>query len=136
MHDWSVTMELGIETNLEVVPKIFIRGTTLEFVMDLPLKIPKNWMCNLTDTDCGLVAKLHRAEHAGAGGLIGDLNPTWETGTDFTRLRFGPILAATTADWPLGLAEFDVVFTRTKAAVTKVYRSVPVQFTIVDGVTE
>lgn len=122
------------------VPKTFVRGQTLEFLMELPKTIPNNWFVS-DSTGPGAVttslsANLHKIQNAGTGGLIGSLNPGWEPGTKATKIRFY-VEPNVTKNWPLGLAEFDVVFTRhVPGQPTKTYRSLPVTFTIVDGVTQ
>ena len=132
-------LELNPNPPRNDVPRTFVRGQTLEFLMELPQTIPLNWF----GVDAGspsngvtstLAATLRKAQNAGPSGFIANLNPTWEPGTGRTKIRF---LVAQTNNWPLGPVEFDLVLTRTVASIgmSKTYRSLPVKFTIVDGVT-
>lgn len=132
------TIQLGAHTPQNQAPKTFVRGQTLEFIMELPPTVPLNWFG--TDATPGngvtttLSASLRKFQNAGPSGFIADLNPVWEPGTGHTKIRF---LVYDTANWPLGPVEFDLVMTRTVANIgmSKTYRSLPVKFSIVDGVT-
>lgn len=125
------------------VPREFLRGSTLEFVLELPQEIAADFFVG-TGITTVLESKLRLLEQAGAGGLIADLRPAFETGN--TKIRFlaktnsGTELSpnwvvADTSEWPIGPVEFDLLITRTYAGVTKKYRSNKLKFTITDGVT-
>lgn len=132
------TLGLDIQTK---IPKVFIRGQTLEFLMELPYDIPADYFNNMTEdpatsTSTTLASELRQVQNAGTSGLIAPLTVTWETGT---KLRFH---ADNTGNWPLGPAEFDVVFVRTtidldsgQPTAVRWFRSLPVRITIADGVT-
>ena len=130
-------------TTQEVVPKTFIRGQTLEFVMLLPPEVPANFFGPIPINplvpdgpaypETVVTSQLRRLENAGEDGLIAQLQVSWEPGTSYTKLRFK---YETTNTWPLGPAEFDVTFVRTiGVATTKKYRSQPIAITIKDGIT-
>lgn len=126
-------------TVVEAVPPEFIRGQTLEFVMDLPADIPAGfWYDVETGVATTLEAQLRKKENAGEEGLISDLVVTWENEAK-TKIRFKSPADADTQLWPIGPVEFDVFFTRTQeneqGSASKTYRSAPVRFTIVDGIT-
>lgn len=136
---------LGLEIAETVLPKKFVRGQDLEFVMELPCDVPKDYFGSnvsgppAVTVTTSLTAELRRLQNAGADGFIADLNPTWEVDTNYTKIRFH---VADTSAWPIGPAEFDVVFTRETVTVppgtivNKTFRSPPVQIEIVDGVTQ
>lgn len=115
----------------------FIRGQTLETVLSLPSNIPADWFVN-DETNTILTSHLRRIKNIGAGGLIAALTVTWESESSYRKVR---VHADNTENWPLGPAEFDIVFVRTTndpdtgLPVTRKIRSEPVQFTILDGVT-
>lgn len=115
----------------------FIRGQTFEVLLDLPSDVPPNYFEN-SSTSTDLVAAVRKRNNPGASGLIAHLEVSWEPGSDYHQLR---VLAEDTANWALGPVEFDVVFTRTVLdsgtglSVSKTYRSMPVKFTILNGVT-
>jgi hypothetical protein len=121
--------KLGIEVGTEP-PKTFIRGQSLEFLMELPCDVPKDYFHTSTTT---LACQLRSLENAGTDGLIDALIVTFEPNTNHTKLRFK---AENTEDWPIGPAEFDVLFTRTVALVVKKVRSQAVKIMILDGVTK
>jgi hypothetical protein len=124
---------LGI-TTLERPPKTFIRGQTLEFIMELPCDVPAYYFNKFDgiQTNTTVAAELRQVENAGAQGFIASLTVSWEDIAS-TKLRFK---AENTDNWPLGPAEFDVVFVMTKDQVFyRKFRSQAVRFTIVDGVT-
>jgi hypothetical protein len=129
---------MDLNTSLQV-PKEFIRGQTLEFIMELPPEIPYNWFNNGTNISTSLQSKLRRVENAGADGFIADLAPMWwdvSTGK-YIKIKF-MVDFMSTFNWPLGPAVFDVVFTLVKTgsgSYTKMYRSLPIKINIVDGVT-
>lgn len=56
-----------------------------------------------------LASKLRLLDQTGPAGLVADLNPAWEDGSNATKIRF---LVEDTDNWPLGPACFDVLFTR------------------------
>lgn len=150
-HDWQERLiedqtkaELGIPSPAkEQVPKVFIRGQTLQFIMSLPPTIPANYfdatgttMIGGVSTPTGPTAKLRPVGNQAADALIADLAPAWTDGTN-TALLF---VVNDTTTFPLGPVEFDVVFTKTITpqsgpAYLQTFRSMPVRFTIVDGVT-
>ena len=130
-------------TQAEPTPRTFIRGATLEFVMELPYDVAADFFVG-DGISTTLESKLRRLDRASASGLIADLHPVWEPGN--TKIRFlaqvydvdfqeGEIVD--TSEWPLGPAEFDLLVTRTVTAtgITKKYRSLPVKIIIVDGVS-
>lgn len=130
-----MSLVMNTETQKESVPKTFIRGATLEFLMELPKDIPTTFFDNGTTISTALSAKLRSLQNAGEGGLIADLSPVWEAGSSYTKIRF---FVSDTSEFPLGPAEFDVLFTKTKTgsgAYVKKYRSNMVRIDIVDGVT-
>lgn len=120
-------------------PKEFVRGQTLNFFMELPATVPIGFFKG-NGIETALKAHLRKAEDASEDGLICELLVQWTT-ADCIELHFQNPADVPTDDWPLGLAEFDVVFTKsvtTPPEVTTVvttYRSLPVQFKIVDGIT-
>lgn len=129
---------LDFSTDPEALPRSFVRGQTFEFVMELPETIPADWFGD-TDISTTLKSELRRCQNASDDGLIADLAPTWEAGAEYTKIRF---LVLDTSEWPVGPAEFDVLFTRTQtgagpggADVVKTYRSLPVSIVIVGEVT-
>lgn len=143
---------LNVATQPEEVPKTFIRGQTLDFIMELPDTIPADFFVKTTmdgpviaqTIETVMVAELRRKENAGGAGLVAQLQVNWEDSASYgyTKLRFK---YPTTDAWPLGPVEFDVIFTRTVTDYNngvpelnpevKKFRSQPVQITIVDGVT-
>ena len=129
---------LDFSTDTEDLPKSFIRGQTFEFVMELPKTVPLNWFGD-TGISTTLQSQLRRCQNASDDGLIADLAPIWEPNTVFTKIRF---CVLDTSKWPVGPAEFDVLFTRTQAGageggadIVKTYRSLPVSIVIVGEVT-
>lgn len=129
-----------LNTEPETTPKEFIRGSTLEFVMELPKTVAADFFVG-TGIVTTLESKLRQVNQAGAGGFIADLRPSWESGN--VKIRFlaktqdedDNWIIADTSEWPLGPAEFDLLITRTKDGTTKKYRSLPVKISIVDGVS-
>lgn len=136
-----MTEILGLQVLL-TPPKEFIRGQSLEFLMDLPPTVPEGFFAADT-VETTLAARLCRAEDASDDGFIADLIVTWEDSPSCTQLRFKSPLDDdgndVTAKWPLGLVEFDVFFTKTtivdEVTTVKTFRSLPVRFKIVDGIT-
>lgn len=128
-------MSLNLAINDEL-PKTFIRGQTLEFYLELPESIPANWFNDGANVKTTLEATLRKKENAGNGGFIADLQPYWEPEGDSTKIWF---FVGSTDEFPLGPAEFDVVFTRVNNSgaepMERTYRSLPIQISIVDGVT-
>lgn len=146
------TNTLSVEVQPEV-PKSFIRGQTMEFIMDLPCDVPAKYFHNTvienpgptqvtTSTTTAVTSELRQVQNAGASGKIATLDVRWEDLIEYTKLHFE---ADNTDNWPLGPAEFDVVFVRTVTVTdastgqvtskTKKFRSNPVRITITDGVT-
>lgn len=131
------TLSLNILPN---PPKEFIRGQTLEFLMELPPEVPAGFF-KAVNVDTTLLCHLRKAEDASEDGLISELLVQFTDPPACTELRFTLPPDTDTSTWPLGLAEFDVRFTRNDSSqigvitVTKVFRSLPVQFKIVDGIT-
>jgi len=137
-----------LNTTPETTPRTFIRGSTLEFVMELPKTIAAAFFV-ATGVTTTLESKLRLVDQAGTGGFICDFRPEWETGN--VKIRFlaqtntGTVavpvwVIANTSAWPLGPAEFDLLITRTAVApatpaVTRKYRSLPVKIVISDGVS-
>jgi len=120
----SNTLGLNLE---QEVPRQFIRGQTLIFEMELPCNIQPNEMQDYIPS-----AELRRIQNAGEDGFIAALDCSWKDGSQHTVLTF---LAHDTELWPLGPAEFDVLFTGTGNKEGFKFRSAPVQIEIVDGVT-
>lgn len=108
---------LGIQT-LNDVPKIFKRGQTLEFIMDLPADVPADYFGPPEVSDgfsTEVSCQLRKRENAAVGGLIAPLVVTWEPDSDYKKLRFK---AENTENWSLGPAEFDVVLVRSNGVNT------------------
>lgn len=128
-------------------PKEFIKGQTLEFLMDLPPTVPAEFFKSVLDAGVGFLTtirtQLRKAGNASDDGFIADLQAVFEDPPNCTQLRFTVPNTPDTSEWPLGLVEFDVLFTKTTytmeddvaVEVVKTYRSLPVRFTIVDGIT-
>ena len=139
---------LGVSIEQTGIPKEFIRGQTMEFIMELPPEVPANffrgYVAAETPVETTLACQLRRLENASESGLIATLLVTWEDAAG-TKLRFKSLADDDTNQWPLGPAELDVVFTRTVqteastgipgSTTVNIYRSLPVRITIVDGVT-
>jgi hypothetical protein len=111
----SVELDFAVEGS-EDPPKEFIRGQTLEFLMELPQTIAADFFGSQTIVTT-LESKLRRRDNAGTSGLIANLNPEWEWSARYSKIRF---LVPETDDFPLGPAEFDVVFTRVSTPVNAV----------------
>ena len=120
-------------------PKEFIRGQNLNFYMELPATVPVGFFKG-SGIETTVTAQLRKAQDASESGLICELLVQW-TSAQCIELHFQNASDQPTDEWPIGLAEFDVVFSK---AVTPqgggdpeitTYRSLPVQFKIVDGVT-
>jgi len=118
-------MSLKLNVDSRLAPE-FIRGQTLEFVMDLPESVPPGFFENTQ-----LACEIRRLETSGMMGFIAQIEVSWDN-PEKTRLRF---FHEATDKWPLGPAELDVLFTREENGQTKRYRSLPVRFTIKDGIT-
>lgn len=119
------TLDVKIDSK---VPKTFIRGQTLEFLMELPCDVPALYFQDTT-----VQSELRQIQNAGVMGFISVLEVNWEPDTDFTKLRFR---AEETDTWPLGPAEFDVLFHRfVNGDLVRRFRSVPMRILITDGVT-
>lgn len=132
------TLSLEVQPEL---PKTFVRGQTLDFVMDLPCDVPANYFnstVGTVQTVTTVSSELRQVQNAGLNGKIATLTVSWEDLIEYSKLRF---YADPTGSWPLGPAEFDVVFVRTVTDTstgqvkTKTYRSSPIKITIADGVT-
>ena len=134
---------LGVSVGQSGAPKSFIRGQTMEFVMDLPPEVPTGFFLGEFVTTT-LACQLRKLENAGEDGLITTLVVSWDDAFG-TRLRFKSSVDDDTSLWALGPAEFDVLFTRTEnieqftgrpgSTQVKTFRSLPVQIIIEDGVT-
>ena len=133
---------LGVEIETEP-PKTFVRGQTLEFLMELPHDVPSGYFEGsdaTTTVTTALAAQLRQSEDASSAGFLANLNPAWEPGTGATKIRF-KVESAITETWPLGPVEFDVVLTRTSTVIAtgvatiKKFRSNPIQFVVTDGIT-
>ena len=130
--------------NISIVPeppKEFIRGQTLEFIMELPQTIPA-YFFKTTNVTTMFKSQLRPAEDANEDNIICELNVAFDLLLDpnGTILRFTCPEGTDTSEWPLGMVEFDVLFTKTTTvspgvATIKEFRSLPVKFKIVDGVT-
>lgn len=119
----------------------FVRGSTLEFIMEFPHNIhPVDFLGHINGPSISTTFSSHLrlADNDGPRGFIADLHP--EPNVEYTQLKFtakdsnGNI--ADTSHWPLGLVEFDVLIKRTVDGVTKYHRTLPVRFRIVPGVTQ
>lgn len=139
---------ISIDIQQEEVPKVFIRGQDLMFVMELPCDVPKDYFWNSvfspveTHVKTTLEAQIRKVDNAGVDGFIADLDVKWELDSNYTKIRIKNDIADDTALWPIGPAEFDVVFTRVTTVVgvgsyvtTRKIRSLPVRIEIADGVT-
>ena len=136
-----MSLELLI-TAADPTPKVFIRGATLEFVMELPHTVAASFFTVAgAITSVTLESKLRLRDQAGDNGFIADPRPVFESNN--TKVRFlareqdddDVWQVADTSEWPLGVAEFDLIITRVVSGVTKKYRSIPVRITIADGVS-
>ena len=134
---------LDVSVGQTGIPKSFIRGQTMEFILELPPEVPAGFFLSELVTTT-LACQLRKLENAGEDGLIATLEVSWEDAAG-TKLRFKSAVDEDTNLWALGPAEFDVLFTRTEnvelvtgipgATQVKTFRSLPVQITIEDGVT-
>lgn len=107
-----------------VEPKTFKRGATFNVTMALPSYVATGHFADWTPT-----AQLRRFEDDSAKGLLADLTFEW---TDPEDARAFTLTATDTADWPLGLAEFDVMFTKDDRKV----RTKTTQIRIKRGITQ
>jgi hypothetical protein len=78
----------------------FARGSTFEAIMSLAETVPDNYFSNYST-----LSQIRRAGQLTNDGLIGVLDFTWLGPRQFS------LITNQTDDWPLGLAEFDVLFT-------------------------
>jgi hypothetical protein len=85
-----------------VEPKTFKRGATFNVTMALPSYVVAGHFADWTAT-----AQVRRFEDDSARGLLADLVFEW---IDPLQALSFTLTADETADWPLGLAEFDVMF--------------------------
>lgn len=82
----------------------FKRGSTFTFLLELPPAIEDGHFVNWT-----LKSQIRRMENATPDGFIANLAATWEDPVATTRVI--KVHATDTQDWPLGIAEVDIVFT-------------------------
>lgn len=77
----------------------FARGASFEAVVTLPINVPDNYF-----EDWQALCQLRRAGNLTKQGLIGDLDFKWLGPREFV------VSSNDTDKWPLGAAEFDVLF--------------------------
>ena len=117
-------MTQSLNVTPDEFPREFIRGQSLWFKMKLPPKIqaaalfPYNLSCTL-----------RRYKNPGENGFIANLSVGW-TDSSATEIEFS--YPGETGEWPLGLAEFDVLFTHPTTG--RKIRTRPTQIMINDGV--
>ncbi len=105
-----------------VEPKTFKRGATFNVTLALPSYVVAGHFSEWTPT-----AQLRRFEDDSARGLLADLDFAWVDPVD---ARSFTLTANDTAGWPLGLAEFDVMFehegrkVRTKTTQIRIKRGI------------
>lgn len=105
-----------------VEPKTFKRGATFNVTLALPTYVAAGHFADWTAT-----AQLRRFEDDSLKGLLADLDFEWVDPVD---ARSFVLSANDTADWPLGLAEFDVMFekdgrkVRTKTTQIRIKRGI------------
>lgn len=105
-----------------VEPKTFKRGATFNVTLALPTYVVAGHFADHTVT-----AQLRRFEDDSAKGLLANLTFEWVDPVD---ARSFTLTADDTAEWPLGLAEFDVMFekdgrkVRTKTTQIRIKRGI------------
>ncbi len=104
-------------------PKIFKRGGDLSVVMSLPSYVETGHFSDWTPT-----VQLRRFQNDTPKGFIADLTFAW---LDQAEARAFRITGNNTDNWPLGLAELDVLFTsplgkkvNTQTVVIKIDRGI------------
>ena len=103
---------------------VFTRGQTFSFVMQLPDTIKNGFMRNYLPK-----AQIRKYKSNQANGLIADLNCFW---ADPKTTKMLTLYHNLTDNWPVGLAELDVVF---EGADGTAIRSTTVVVQIVRGIT-
>lgn len=106
-------------------PTQFSKGTTFSFLMQIPDDIPAGLLKGYLPT-----AQLRKFKSNQANGLIADLNCFW---ADPKTTKLLTVYHNLTDDWPVGLAEMDVLF---ESANGSKIRSTTVQIQIVRGITK
>lgn len=106
------------------VPK-FIKGQTLAFAMTLPDEVSEDQFKNWT-----LSSQLRRYQDRSPEGLIADLVCKWADEDKFKVITF---YHNVTDNWPVGLAEFDVVLTSPQGQKVRTH---PVVIYIQGGITQ
>lgn len=126
----ETTKTLKFKINpLQGAPKEFTRGQDLHFIMDVPCYIKLNDISN-----ANIMSHLRLEDNHGPSGYIQELPISFlEIGAsvDVSKLEcFVP--ASATMNWPVGMAEFDVVF----EISGEIIRSEPVKMRIKFGITD
>lgn len=106
-------------------PYPFKQGSTFSFAMAIPEDIDDGALANWIPT-----AQLRRDRNNGPQGLIADINVYWD---DPVTARILIIHHNVTKDWPVGLAELDILFT---SASGQTIRSTTVIFDIQRSITK
>lgn len=78
----------------------FARGASFEAVMSLPVNVPDSYFA-----DWQALSQIRREGNLTKEGLIGDLTFKWLGPREFV------LSSNDTDNWPLGMAELDVLFT-------------------------
>lgn len=139
-------MDLTPGDNVTVRRK-FIRGSTLMFELDLPDEIHPEDLEEDENMTLSLRSHLRRLGDASKDGFIADLRPI----LDVERMKIlfhaqeydeeqEEWVRADTSNWPIGPVEFDVVIIQNRTDIPDytpgIVRFEPLQFDIVDGVTQ
>lgn len=104
---------------------IFSRGTTFSFLMKVPDTITEGQLLSYRPK-----AQLRKYKSSQPNGLIADLNCFW---ADPKTTMLLSLYHNLTDDWPVGLAELDVLF---EGANGSKLRSTTVQIQITRGITK
>lgn len=99
----------------------FARGSTFEAVMSLPESVPEDYFLNWQP-----LSQIRRAGQLTKAGMIGEFDFKWLGPREFS------LTTDDTDRWPLGVAEFDVLFTSTTG---RRIRTKTVQIKITAGVS-
>ena len=84
-------------------PKVFKRGGDFSIILTLPSYVQPGHFADWTPT-----AQVRKYQNDASSGFIGDLTFEWLVDSQNMSFRLS---STETANWPLGLAEMDVLFT-------------------------
>jgi hypothetical protein len=111
----------------------FKQGATFSFLLQLPSLVSEGQLAGWT-----LKSQIRRQGNDQVSGFIADLEASWVDAEKAMTVR---VFKSDTSQWPVGICEFDVVFTapvdaENPTAAREVIKSVNVYVNVLGSVTE